>query len=47
MESVNRVPKIVLTCGGGFSGAHLLNHEMFREALVIGRTSPANRQYFE
>ena len=47
MEFVNQVPKIVLTGGSGFLGTHLLNHEMFREALVIGRTPPANHQYFE
>ena len=47
MEFVNQVPKIVLTGGSGFLGTHLLNHEMFREALVIGRTRPANHQYFE
>ena len=47
MEFVNQVPKIVLTGGSGFLGTHLLNHEMFRESLVIGRTPPANHQYFE
>ncbi len=47
MGFVNQVPKIVLTGGSGFLGTHLLNHEMFREALVIGRTHPANHQYFE
>ncbi|MDB2595188.1 NAD-dependent epimerase/dehydratase family protein [Pseudomonadales bacterium] len=47
MGFVNQVPKIVLTGGSGFLGTHLLNHEMFRDALVIGRTHPANHQYFE
>ena len=47
MVLVNRSSKIVLTGGNGFLGSHLLKHEAFQAALVIGRTKPRNHRHFQ
>jgi len=47
MKFNNETSKIVITGGSGFLGSHLLKHEMFREALVIGRKRPKNHQHFK
>jgi UDP-glucose 4-epimerase len=39
--------KFVLTGGNGFLGSHLLKHEAFQSALVIGRTKPRNYEHFK
>lgn len=47
MNLPNQKPKVLLTGGSGFLGSHLLNHEAFREALVIGRTRPVNHEHYK
>ena len=39
--------KLVLTGGNEFLGSHLLKHEAFQSALVIGRTKPRNHEHFK
>ena len=47
MDSSEHSPKIVLTGGSGFLGRHILENSSFSNALVIGRTPPANHPYFQ
>lgn len=47
MNLLNQKPRVLLTGGSGFLGSHLLNHEAFREALVIGRTRPVNHERYK
>ena len=46
MSLQNKVPKILLTGGNGFLGTHLLNNEVFKEALVVGRSPPSDCHNF-
>jgi UDP-glucose 4-epimerase len=47
MDRPKQAPKIVLTGGSGFLGRHILENAKFSNALVIGRSPPANHPYFQ
>jgi UDP-glucose 4-epimerase len=47
LNFLNQNYKVVVTGGSGFFGSHLLKHEAFQEALVIGRTPLINHEHFE
>mgnify|MGYP006106927567 CR=1 FL=1 len=40
------MPNILLTGGSGFLGAALLQNDLFKEALVVGRTRPKQCRHF-
>ena len=40
------MPNILLTGGSGFLGTALLKNDLFKEALVVGRTRPNHCRHF-
>ncbi len=47
MANLKKQFNVVLTGGNGFLGQHLLMHDAFKRALIIGRTKPAGQCNFK